>query len=170
MIAFALMILPAEWVLCWILAAGIHEVSHYIALLLCKVEVYEIRVGPFGAQIQTACMTLRNEAGCAAAGPLGGALLIVLYGVLPELAICAAIQSVYNLLPIPTMDGGRILNALLIYRLGEKRGKDAARWIAAITVVCFPVLGLYLWLVMRKGTVLFVAMSLLAIKSARKIT
>ena len=44
---------------------------------------------------------------CALAGPAGGLILLIFARWIPRIAICAAVQALYNLLPVYPLDGGR---------------------------------------------------------------
>ena len=55
----------------------------------------------------------RRELLAVLAGPAGSLLLLSLYRVLPRVAVCAAVQGFYNLLPIEPLDGGRALRLCL---------------------------------------------------------
>lgn len=114
-LAIALMLLPANWVVAWFFAAAVHELCHYLALCLCDVRVYAMRISLSGASIETEPMRLKHELISSLAGPFGGICLISLVHIYPEAAISALMQSVFNLLPIYPFDGWRALTALLCY-------------------------------------------------------
>jgi Zn-dependent protease len=66
--------------------------------------------------METEFMQPRQEMLCALAGPLGGLSLLFLLRTFPEVAICALVQSVFNLLPVYPFDGGRALLAIIRIR------------------------------------------------------
>ena len=113
LLAVAAMILPWRWLFAMLTAASIHEMGHLLVLRLENVTVERLRIDISGAQISAAPLTMRQEFLCACAGPGAAALLIGLGRVYPELAICAFIQSVYNLIPIMPFDGGRIFRCAI---------------------------------------------------------
>lgn len=67
-------------------------------------------------QIHTGDMSPAEAVICALSGPLGGLLLTLTIGYLPRLALCALVQSIFNLLPFYPLDGGRALRAMLTNR------------------------------------------------------
>ena len=99
-ISLLLLVIPIKWVICWIIAAVAHEFGHFLALRLLHIEVTDVTIGLNGAVINTGSMTAREEAVCAAAGPLFGLSLVFLGEQFPTVAICAVLQSLYNILPI----------------------------------------------------------------------
>lgn len=121
-IALALLIVPVRWVIGWFLAVFFHEFSHYIALRLCKVPVFRITVGAFGADIQVGEITLWQEVVCALAGPIGSLVLLLLLRVFPYVSLCALGQALFNLIPIYPMDGGRAVTGICIALMGERTG------------------------------------------------
>lgn len=121
-IALALLIVPVRWVIGWFLAVFFHEFSHYIALRLYKVPVFQITVGAFGADIQTGEMTIWQEIICALAGPIGSLVLLLLLRVFPYVSLCALGQALFNLIPIYPMDGGRAVTCICVALLGERNG------------------------------------------------
>ena len=120
MLPAALLVLPIPWALGWCIAVFVHELGHYIALRLCRVPICLIEITPFGICMHTGQMSGGETLLCALAGPLFGLLLLGLSSYMPYTALCAFLQSLFNLLPIYPMDGGRALRASLgIFRAGE---------------------------------------------------
>ena len=107
-----LFLLGFEWTVALMLAPMIHELGHILALRYYEVPIYAIRLRAFGASIETAPIQGISAAICAAAGPAAGCLLVLLYPVFPKIALCALVQTVFNLLPLPKMDGWRIIHVL----------------------------------------------------------
>lgn len=111
-LATAVLLLPFDWIVAWLFAAAFHEFCHYITLRSCGVRVYSIQIGFSGAIIETDAMLPKQELLAALAGPFGGFLLLLLLRIFPRIAICALLQSLFNLIPLHPFDGGRALRAL----------------------------------------------------------
>ena len=107
--AAGFLLLPLHWLICAVFAALFHELGHLIALHICNVPVYKIRFGFFGAQIITGSITALQEMVCAIAGPVFSLILLFFTGKYPALVLFGLCQGLFNLLPIPPMDGGRVL-------------------------------------------------------------
>lgn len=139
----------------------VHELGHVLAMRAFGWRVREIRLLPFGGTAETedaGTAPAAEEAIVAAAGPLqnvwmGAAALLLarLEGVDPDWAMYVAranaIIALFNLLPIPPLDGGRLLSAWLTVRLPYQA---ALKWsvrlglalsFAMAAAACVPVFG-----------------------------
>lgn len=125
-LALMLFILPLQWVFAALAAACIHEAFHIAAIRLCGGKVTSIRIGGNEASIDLLQMSPAKEMICALAGPLGGLLLILFARWIPRIAVCAAFQSIYNLLPLYPLDGGRALRCAIILMKPESADEICA--------------------------------------------
>lgn len=112
MAAVWLLLVPLPWVGAAVLAGMVHELGHLILLWAEGTRIWQIRVGAFGARIETETLDPWHEFCAALAGPAIGTILCLFYRMLPRTAVCAFIQSAYNLLPVYPMDGGRAMRSL----------------------------------------------------------
>lgn len=120
-LAILLFLLPLRWLVAALLAACIHELGHYIAVCLCGGNIQSIRLGVSGAEMRASGLTGWQEILCLLAGPLAGLLPLLLCKILPTLALCGLIQTLYNLIPIYPLDGGKILHSLIRLCGGSNR-------------------------------------------------
>lgn len=134
LLSIALLIIPLPWLTAWVISAAIHEVSHYLALRLLKVEVISVVIGAAGATINTGPISWKKEVFCALAGPVGGLLLCLSASWFPRLALCAMAQSVFNLLPVYPLDGGRAVRCVVLSLFGESVAHTVS---VVIGVLCF---------------------------------
>lgn len=122
-LALCLLTVPVRWILGWVIASTVHEMFHYISLRCFGINVYRIRIGCGGAVMETGALTAIEETVCSLAGPIGGAFLLLLSKWLPCTAICAFLQSLFNLLPVSPLDGGRAFRKLVCMAIGSTAGK-----------------------------------------------
>lgn len=139
-----LFLLPTKWVLAWVLAAGLHEVCHWLAVKLCGGDIYSVTIGIGGAKIECSPMTDKKKLFAVLSGPIGGLLPLFFARWIPRTALCSWLLSMYNLLPLLHLDGGRVLEILL----GSK-----AITIQRFFLIVLSVGALYLSLVLHFGLV-----------------
>ena len=77
-LAGMLLTLPLPWVTAMLIAAGLHEGAHFLALRLCGRAVGVLQIGTGGASIPMPQLGRRQELLCALAGPASGLLLLFL--------------------------------------------------------------------------------------------
>jgi len=122
LLAFLLLVLPIKWVVAFLLAVFVHELCHYAALKLRLKRVNSFHIGICGMEMETESLSYGEEFMCAIAGPIGGLLLLAVYQYFPELSVCGLFQSLYNLLPIFPLDGGRAVRSVANILLPEYAG------------------------------------------------
>lgn len=160
--AILILLLPLKWVLAAFCAAAFHEGCHWLAVAMLGGRVYNLRLTPSGAVMETSAMEPWQELICALAGPLGGILLLALSRYAPRLALCAVCQSTFNLLPIYPLDGGRALRAGLQLTRRPKNAEKAEKWVAGSCLSGIVLVLMGLWWHLRAGIFPLIALILAA--------
>lgn len=107
-LGLAVLLLPLRVLLGIMLAAAVHEIGHLTAMYFLGVPVLGINLHPGGARIEAGPVEPGEEILCALAGPVAGAMTIFAWKWFPELAVAGLVQTVFNLIPIYPLDGGRV--------------------------------------------------------------
>lgn len=149
--ALLLLILPLKWFFAALSAALIHELCHLAAVRLTGGYVHEICIGRGGASIKIGPMDSLKELICALAGPLGGLILLLLIRWIPRIAICAGIHSIYNLLPIYPLDGGRALQCAVSIYFRPETGERICNMAEKLCKVMLIGLAIYSAVVLKLG-------------------
>ncbi len=153
LLAAMILLLPLPWLLAAVAAAAFHELCHYGAICLLTGNRCSVRILTFGARIPLPEMSRSQELVCTLAGPLGGLSLLLLAKWFPRTAICAAFQSLYNLLPLYPLDGGRVINCLLSLLLPPPKAAAIEKWIEQITVLTILAVSVYAVLLLHLGLI-----------------
>ena len=144
-LAVLLCIDPAGLCAPFLLAAALHECGHLLALCLCRVQIYRLRIGAAGAVLDTAPRTPRTEVCCAAAGPAVNLLLWLFFRrISPLFALISLLLALWNLLPVFPLDGGRIAGVLFSKSAQMLEGLTLAA-IACLAAAATAVLHMGLW-------------------------
>jgi stage IV sporulation protein FB len=154
---------------------ALHEVGHALAAAAYGVRTRDITLYPIGGVASLERMPEKpwQEVAVALAGPAVNVVIaVVLYlalggwptlqstdienptgGLLPRLAMVNVFLVVFNLIPAFPMDGGRVLRALLAYRMGFARATQVAATVGQGIAFLLGLLGL-----MGNPLLLFVAL------------
>lgn len=152
-------------------AALLHELGHLLVMLICGQPVKQITVLPFGIDIKKSTLISSYKADIAVslAGIVVNILMIALCGILPEnTAVEFFKQSnvvlfAINVLPIKSLDGGQILEKLLLLTLPP----DTVERVMAFCSMVYIILvgSVAIWVLFYSGynfTLLFMCMYLFA--------
>lgn len=150
-LALALLILPIRWLFGAVTAALFHELCHWTAIMLCGGSVSRFSIGSGGAVMAAENLSRGKELVCALAGPAGGLLLLLVSKWLPVTALCALIQSAYNLLPIYPLDGGRVLRCAALMLLPPKTAAIVIQWTERLCLLTILIICLYAALILKMG-------------------
>ncbi len=143
--AAAFLLVPLPWCIAVILAALIHEAAHYITVLLLDGKIRSIKISLRGAVMDASVPDPVSECLSILAGPLSSCALSLFAGIYDELAVCGIIHGIYNLLPIFPLDGGRLLQCILLHMAPEKADSIlfAVRFISILLIVFLGIYGIY---------------------------
>lgn len=148
------------------LAALIHELGHLAAAVACGVRITGMRLDLFGARLELpGLLSYRQELLVALGGPAANLLTAtVLFrawtacgcpvcGASPSLSGWALVLGVLlpaslglcavNLLPVATLDGGRILSCLLSLTLGADAARRVLRLLSLFLLTLLWLLSVY---------------------------
>lgn len=151
LLAAMVLLLPLRWCLAFFAAALVHEACHLLALRLCGGKPFRFSLGGAGAGILASPLPAGQALFCTLAGPLGGMLLVSLARWFPRVAICAAVQSAFNLMPVRSLDGGRILRICLEHFLPPDTADSLCRRTEAAIFALTAALGIYYSFVLKLG-------------------
>lgn len=161
-------LLGGEWE--WLLvipAVVLHEGGHCLAALLCGVRLQGLSWGLWGGRLHLGgLLSYGQELGISAAGPLVNLLCVWLLGCLPggllktvpPLAVFLEASlglGLLNLLPVDTLDGGRMLRALIARTISPSA---ADRVLALTTALILTALWVFAAYALLQGTPLMSGM------------
>lgn len=174
LLAVALYFLELRSIAALTAAVVVHELGHLAALRLLG-----LRIRAFRSEAQGFCIDYEGETTrlgnivAALVGPAAGLVLafalsaLAAYTVSSFCALTAGVSlllSLFNLLPVCRLDGGRIAWLLLPALFGEAAGDRAARALSAVTAAVLFALGLCV-LLAGHGAGLIIAASWLILSS-----
>ena len=161
---------PDGWVAATLAAALLHEVGHLLAAYCLGIPVAALRTDFFGARLEVRgrMLSYGEEWLLSAAGPLTSLLVALAGGLLWRvspfffaLSGASILLGIFNLLPIATLDGGRMLEVLLLSILVPARAEAILRLCSFAALFLLWSTAVYILLRTGDGgTLLFFSMSL----------
>lgn len=120
-----------------LLSAVCHELGHLTALRLMGVRVEAFCFTAFGAEIRadTRYLSYGRDLACTLAGPAVNLILaLVLARVSGDYLLAGAnlLLGLFNLLPLPSLDGGRALHLLISWAADPLLADRVCRWVGVI--------------------------------------
>lgn len=161
-----MLLLPLNWLLAAAGAAIFHELCHLLALRIYGGQFTGIHIGAGGAVIHAAPLPPGPALFCSLSGPLGGLLLLFFARWFPRLALCALLQSVYNLLPLTGLDGGHALAYFLELILPPNTAQRICRIIEQLLLLLLIFLCLYCTFILHLGLLPILAAGNLVLKGS----
>jgi Zn-dependent protease/predicted transcriptional regulator len=154
----------------------LHELGHALTAKRYNIQTKSITLLPIGglAQLEKMPENPRQELWVAIAGPLVNVVIaaiiylgLSLTGTLPDLSATEEVMTlqeigfwfqlflantilvIFNLIPAFPMDGGRVLRALLAFRMDRAKATRIAAGVGQVLAIAFVFLGFYgnIWLV-----------------------
>lgn len=120
LLAIQILTLPLNWVVSAFLAAAFHELCHILTLRFLHIPIYTLRLKASGATLETGFMDDKREFLCALSGPVGGLSLLLGLRLFPRVAICGLIQGLFNLIPLGSLDGSRMIRCAIRLLTGKR--------------------------------------------------
>lgn len=156
-IAFSLLCEAGKNIVPAMTAAFLHESGHFLVLCIMKNRPEKIMLNAAGVEMSNRDgikLSLQQEIFAALAGPLSNFLtalfLLILYRFSPQdyLVFNAGTNiclGIFNLLPIETLDGGRILYFALAIRFDLPKAEKYIHTVSLILTVILLVFGIFLF-------------------------
>lgn len=140
-----------------ILAAAVHEAGHLLVLFCENTPPKEICIRLFEFVVVDACQTRSygKEIVLSLAGPIANFLTASVFYMLsgflsaPLFLTIASVNlllGLFNLLPVESLDGGKILYSLLALGFGAERAEKAVLLISFFVLLPMAVLGFFILL------------------------
>lgn len=167
-----LVLLKVPYILSMICAVALHESGHLLYARLRRIPILSFELSMLGAQIKIdpSRLSYTDELLLAAAGPLAGLLgsavcpsLFSGADLLP-FSVISLCLSLFNLIPIETLDGGRILKCAISVLFSPDAADRALRISSFITLFVLWLFSVYLMLKSIDGVSVFAFSAILFVK------
>lgn len=129
-----LLVIPLQWVLAIICSILLHEMCHIFAARMLSKRILCISLGSSGVEIQTDNMDQLEELIVSLAGPASCLIALLLARHFPRFAVCSVVHSVYNMLPLYPLDGGRAFRCMTRLLLPQNAANKISNIVESLCV------------------------------------
>lgn len=177
---FAVLLLSdTPYLLPMLFAVLLHELGHLLCAVILKIRIRRFNMSMLGARFETeGKLSYTDEFLLAMAGPLFGSLgflLTVRYALkYSSVPFCADFLlpfsmislelTLFNLIPLSTLDGGRMLESLLCKTFSLDVANRILKITSFLTLFCLWLFSVYMLLKITSGLSMFVFCSILFTK------
>lgn len=153
--------LPAPYSFSIVASALVHELGHAAAALLLGKKLLKITFMPVGITMtMTPASSYREEILIALAGPFQNLLLIFASPLFPacseEISRFSVLYLAINLLPMASLDGGRVLYASVARFFGESAGEKTVRTLTSVCLVALWIIAVYIFFYTAENAALLI--------------
>ena len=156
-----LFLVPFRWVIAWLIAVAVHEFFHYAAVRVLGGHVHELTINMGGITMYADSLTDRKRVISILCGPVFGFFPVLFGREFPELAICCWVLSIYNLLPLPSLDGGNVLCILI-------KNSKIVSWVDRFILFLLMVAGIVCAFCLHLGALPMVIVAALCVRNRKK--
>ena len=174
-----LFVMPRPYAFAVLSSVVLHEAGHLTAAMLYHQYPKSIKIMPTGISIGlTASSSYIEEIVIAAAGPFMNLMYCAIAPCFPSIpaqtvTTVSLLLCLLNLLPITTLDGGRVLKASLAFLFGETAADGVLQITTSLCLVCLWIFSLYIFFYSGVNITLLVfsayLFSYLILKKERKV-
>ena len=155
-----------------VLAIAVHEMGHIIFARIVGARISRVTLSPLGARIELERdVPYKNEIILALGGPIFGIIAHALTALPsqthPHLYLFSAVSlalSLFNLLPLSTLDGGRVLGCILNLVLPLRIADRISRICTFFTLFGFWIFTVYIMIKFSGGLSAFVFCAIFFVK------
>lgn len=175
-----LFLLDVPYILPMIFAVALHECGHLFCARLLNIRVLRLEFSMLGAQmnIDNTYLSYKHEFLLAMAGPLAGWLGFALcfplsnrFCALPffsefllPFSVISLCLCLFNLIPIDTLDGGRMLRCVLSSLFSPECADLVLKITSFLTLLSLWLLSVYMMLKIVSGLTLFIFSAMLFVR------
>ncbi len=166
----ALMLTNTPFIIPLLFAVILHEVGHILCAKILKIELQRFDLSLLGARIKTKReLSYADEILFALGGPIAGFLGFGLtfnfalshinipfyQAFLFPFSLLSLCLSIFNLIPLNSLDGGRILKCLLCLLFSLDIAEKIMRFVTLLTLLSLWFLSIYMMLKISNGIAMF---------------